>query len=66
MKPEQRKGIIQAAMHILESEAQRLDPDPITAITIAVNALPDEDQKNIAKRIVSYLKEQEMLLNQKQ
>lgn len=62
---EQRKGIIKAGIHILESEAAREEPSPTIAIMLAINALPVSDQQNVSKRIVAYLKEQEMLLNQK-
>lgn len=61
----QRKGTLLAAIHILETDAQKLDKNPANAIMVALNALSPTDQANISKRIVAYLKEQENLLNQK-
>lgn len=61
----QRKGTLLAAIHILETDAQKLDKNPANAIMVALNALSATDQANISKRIVAYLKEQENLLNQK-
>lgn len=75
MDKEQRRGIINASLHIVEAEIKITQENktgftppvgnPASAIMLAINALPLEDQTNIAKRIVAYLKEQEMLLNQK-
>ena len=68
MNDTQRKGTLIAAIHILEIEATGTtlaDTQPANAIIIALNALSINDQQNISKRIIAYLKEQEMLLNQK-
>lgn len=65
MDKEQRKGILNASLHIIECELQKENPQPANSVILSLNAMSMEDQTAIAKRVIAYLKEQEMLLNQK-
>jgi hypothetical protein len=62
----QRKGIMNASLHIIEAELEKENPQPANAIIVALNSMSLDDQSAIAKRIVAFLKEQEVLSNLKQ
>jgi len=64
-KESSRKGIIQASLHIVESEMKLSESNPAKAITICLNMLSHDDQAKAAERFTSFLKEQEMLMNKK-
>ena len=60
-----REGIITAAIHIIECELKRPDGNPSQGVIIALNALSGPDQKKVAERMIAFLKEQKVIINQK-
>ncbi len=60
-----REGTLQAVMHIIDCELKLPKSDPAKAIILGINALSIEDQIKVGERLIAYLKEQLMKINQK-